>query len=273
MPQPNPAYSLLAVFSATSAADDTRRTLTEHGCRLDERTAADGYSRQWTVSCAGETALKYAEALLHQGLGLSLRSCRDRVLDLHRDGKLRTKPTQQIRSVTDLTMAYTPGAVRIARLLHDEPARAAELTTKGNTVAVISDGTAVPGYGNLGALPVLEGKAMIYTSLSDLNAVPLVLDTKSVERFVDTVSAIEGLIPAAFHNTAQYANNRVECDHGRLKARLRPMRGLKRDHSARVIMRGHALMQNIRRDHYELGVDARQHRKIEAAVTELAGTI
>lgn len=56
-------------------------------------------------------------------------------------------------------------------------------------------------------------------------------------------AAIEGLIPGALHNTEQYANNRVECDHGRLKSRLRPMRGLKRDHTARVIMRGHALMQ------------------------------
>jgi transposase, IS6 family len=86
-------------------------------------------------------------------------------------------------------------------------------------------------------------------------------------------AAIEGLIPAAFHNTEQYANNRVECDHGRLKARLRPMRGLKRDHTARVIMRGHALMQNIRRGHYELGVDARSRRRIETAFTELARTI
>ena len=65
-------------------------------------------------------------------------------------------------------------------------------------------------------------------------------------------AAVEGLIPAAFHNTEQYANNRVECDHGRLKARLRPMRGFKRDHSARVVMRSHALTQNIRRGHYEL---------------------
>ena len=70
-------------------------------------------------------------------------------------------------------------------------------------------------------------------------------------------AAIEGLMPAAFHNTEQYANNRIECDHGRLKARLRPMRGLKRDHTARVIIRGHALVQNIRRGHYELGIDAR----------------
>jgi transposase, IS6 family len=86
-------------------------------------------------------------------------------------------------------------------------------------------------------------------------------------------AAIEGLIPAAFHNTAQYANNRVECDHGRLKARLRPMRGLKRDHTARTIMRGHALMQNIRRGHYDLGVEARFHRRLETAFTELARTI
>jgi len=85
--------------------------------------------------------------------------------------------------------------------------------------------------------------------------------------------AIEGLIPAAFHNTAQYANNRVECDHGRRKARLRPMRGLKRGHSARVIIRGHTLMQNIRRGHYELGIDTRTHRRVEHAFAELAGTI
>ena len=86
-------------------------------------------------------------------------------------------------------------------------------------------------------------------------------------------AAIEGLMPAAFHNTEQYANNRVECDHGRLKARLRPMRGLKRDHTAQVIIRGHALMQNVRRGHYELGLDARPHRRIETAFAELARTI
>ncbi len=85
--------------------------------------------------------------------------------------------------------------------------------------------------------------------------------------------AIEGLLPGAFHDTEQYANNRVECDHGRLKARLRPMRGLKRDHTARVIMRGYSLMQNLRRGHYELGIDASPHQRIETAFTELARTI
>jgi IS6 family transposase len=86
-------------------------------------------------------------------------------------------------------------------------------------------------------------------------------------------AVIDELVPAAFHNTAQYANNRVECDHGRLKARLRPMRGLKRDDTARVIMRGQALMQNVRRGHYELGVDGRANRRVAAAFTELARTI
>jgi transposase, IS6 family len=86
-------------------------------------------------------------------------------------------------------------------------------------------------------------------------------------------AAIEELMPAVFHNVEQYANNRVECDHGRLKARLRPMRGLKRDRSARVIVRGHALMQNLRRGHYELGVDARNRCRVAVAFTELARTI
>ena len=90
---------------------------------------------------------------------------------------------------------------------------------------------------------------------------------------VDLLAVVDELMPAAFHNTEQYANNRIEADHGRLKARLRPMRGLKHDHSARVIVRGHALMQNIRRGHYELGVEACAHRRVAHAFTELARTI
>jgi transposase-like protein len=85
---------------------------------------------------------------------------------------------------------------------------------------------------------------------------------------------IEELLPDAFHNTEQYANNRVECDHGRLKARLRPMRGLKTDRTAKVVIRGHAFMQNLRRGHYELGVEARTpHLRIAAAFDELTGVL
>jgi transposase-like protein len=79
--------------------------------------------------------------------------------------------------------------------------------------------------------------------------------------------------PRAFHNTAQYANNRVECDHGRLKARLRPMRGLKTDRTARVVIAGHAFMQNLRRGHYELGVETDPRPRVQEAISELIEAI
>ena len=85
---------------------------------------------------------------------------------------------------------------------------------------------------------------------------------------------VADLSPVAFHNSERYGNNRIECDHGRLKARLRPMRGLKTDPTARVIIRGHAFIQNLRRGHYELGVEARnRHLRIAAAFDEVAEAI
>jgi IS6 family transposase len=81
---------------------------------------------------------------------------------------------------------------------------------------------------------------------------------------------IEELIPAACHITEQYANNSVEADHGRLKARLRPMRGLTRLRSARVISAGHAFIQNLRRGHYELGTEEPTTLRVVADFTELA---
>jgi transposase-like protein len=86
-------------------------------------------------------------------------------------------------------------------------------------------------------------------------------------------AALEDLVPAAWHRTDQYANNGIECDHGRLKARLRPMRGLKQDRNARVIIAGHALMQNIRRGHYELAVEEPANRRLAVAFDELAAAI
>jgi transposase-like protein len=84
---------------------------------------------------------------------------------------------------------------------------------------------------------------------------------------------LQELLPAAWHRTEQYANNRVEADHGRLKARLRPMRGLKQDHSARVIIAGHAFVQNLRRGHYELAAEEPVNRRAAIAFAELAVTI
>jgi transposase-like protein len=87
-------------------------------------------------------------------------------------------------------------------------------------------------------------------------------------------TVIEQLIPNAFHNTDKRANNRVECDHGRLKSRLRPMGGLKTDRTASVVIRGHAFIQNLRRGHYELGTDApHSHLSLAPAFDELTETI
>jgi transposase-like protein len=83
-------------------------------------------------------------------------------------------------------------------------------------------------------------------------------------------AVLEQLLPAAWHRTDQYANNHVEADHGRLKARLRPMRGLKQDCSARIIIAGHAFVQNIRRGHYELVVEESANRRLAVAFDELA---
>lgn len=80
-------------------------------------------------------------------------------------------------------------------------------------------------------------------------------------------------VPRAFHNTARHANNAIENDHGRLKARLRPMRGLKQDRSARIVIAGHALIQNLRRGHYELGVETTSPPRLSVAFAELASAI
>ena len=77
-------------------------------------------------------------------------------------------------------------------------------------------------------------------------------------------------MPEAWHVVEQYANNPIEADHGRLKARTRPMRGLKRIRSAQVVCSGHAFVQNLRRGHYELGFDTEPWRRLEASFTELA---
>jgi IS6 family transposase len=82
---------------------------------------------------------------------------------------------------------------------------------------------------------------------------------------------VDELLADVFHDTTQYGNNRIECDHGRLKARLRPMRGLRTDRTAATVIRGHAFIQNLRRGHFELGVDARREcLRIAALFEELA---
>jgi transposase-like protein len=80
-------------------------------------------------------------------------------------------------------------------------------------------------------------------------------------------------VPAAWHHVEQYANNPIEADHGQLKHRLRPMRGLQTDRTAQVVIAGHAFVQNLRRGHYELAVDVPPALRVAVAFTELAQSI
>jgi len=93
------------------------------------------------------------------------------------------------------------------------------------------------------------------------------------DRAAALANVIEELLPAGLHNTGQYENNRVECDHGRLKARLRPMRGLKTDRTASVLIRGHAFIQNLRRSYYELAAGAAPLFRLATAFDELRPAI
>jgi transposase-like protein len=84
---------------------------------------------------------------------------------------------------------------------------------------------------------------------------------------------LDELIPSAWHHVERYANNPIEADHGQLKRRLRPMRGLRTDRTAQVIIAGHAFVQNLRRGHYELATDTPAATRLAAAFTELARAI
>jgi transposase-like protein len=84
---------------------------------------------------------------------------------------------------------------------------------------------------------------------------------------------LDVLIPAAWHHVERHANNRIEADHSQLKHRLRPIRGLRTERTAQVVVAGHAFMQNLRRGHYELGLDVPPGMRVAAAVAELARAI
>ena len=96
----------------------------------------------------------------------------------------------------------------------------------------------------------------------------------TTDRVAPLLRVVDDLLPEVLHDITQYGNNPVECDHGRLKARLRPMRGLRTDRTASTVIRGHAFFQNLRRGHYELGVEARhEHLRVAAAFDELSAAI
>jgi malate dehydrogenase (oxaloacetate-decarboxylating) len=117
----------------------------------------------------------------------------DRTFEVHRGGKIHTGLNLPLKSRDDLSMAYTPGVARVCTAIAENRQKAFKYTIKANTVAVVSDGTAVLGLGDIGpeaAMPVMEGKAMLFKEFADVDAFPICLSTKDVDEIVETVIRI-----------------------------------------------------------------------------------
>ena len=114
----------------------------------------------------------------------------DRTFEIHQGGKISVESKLPLNSQSDLAMAYTPGVGRICRAIAEQPERVYDLTIKSNTVAVVTDGSAVLGLGNLGAsasLPVMEGKALLFKKFAGIDAFPIALDTQDTEEIIKAV--------------------------------------------------------------------------------------
>ncbi len=125
--------------------------------------------------------------------GAHVISVSDRTFLLHIGGKIEIQSKNPIKNRDDLSRVYTPGVANICTAIAEEPSKAYSLTIKRNTVAVVSDGTAVLGLGDIGpeaAMPVMEGKAMLFKQMGEVDAFPICLDTKDTEEIIQIVKAI-----------------------------------------------------------------------------------
>jgi malate dehydrogenase (oxaloacetate-decarboxylating) len=150
--------------------------------------------RDITIACADAEHATEVVQLVGDVNGVRVDSVSDRTFLLHKGGKIEVTGKAPLTTRDDLSMAYTPGVARVSSAIHEDPAKAWALTIKGNTVAVVSDGTAVLGLGDIGpsaAMPVMEGKAQLFKEFAGVDAFPLCLSTTDVEEIVRFVKAIE----------------------------------------------------------------------------------
>ncbi|RJE88859.1 NAD-dependent malic enzyme [Paenibacillus sp. 1011MAR3C5] len=151
--------------------------------------------RDLTVKITEQGASERLTEALRSVPGIRLLHISDRTFLLHLGGKITIQPKTPIQNRDDLSRVYTPDVARVCQAIHEEPSKAHTLTIKRNTVAVVSDGSAVLGLGNIGpyaAMPVMEGKAMLFKQFADVDAFPICLDTQDTE---EVIAAVKHLAP------------------------------------------------------------------------------
>ncbi|KAA9022290.1 NAD-dependent malic enzyme [Niallia endozanthoxylica] len=151
-------------------------------------------TRNITVQVEHEKQLSELLEAVHQlEGGFRIHTVSDEVLRSHEGGKIQMKSKMPIESLADLRRVYTPGVADVCRVIEEEPEKAGIYTSIGNTVAIVTDGTAILGLGDIGpvaGMPVMEGKSALFDQLAGINGVPILLNTKDPDQIVQTVKSI-----------------------------------------------------------------------------------
>lgn len=153
----------------------------------------DNSTRDLTVNVPGPGVLDKVVHELKQRDGVQIVHISDRTFLVHLGGKIGTQLKIPVKNRDDLSKVYTPGVARVCQAIHEDKSKVFQLTIKRNTIAVVSDGSAVLGLGDIGpeaAIPVMEGKAMLFKQFADLDAFPICLSTQSVDEIVQIVKAM-----------------------------------------------------------------------------------
>ena len=153
----------------------------------------DVLTRDITVNAASVAHGEQIVAAINGVDGVDVVNVSDRTFLMHLGGKISVVSKVPLHTRADLSMAYTPGVARVCEAIHQDPEKAFTLTIKKNTIAVVTDGTAVLGLGDIGpfaAMPVMEGKAMLFKEFAGVDAFPICLDTKDPDEIVRAVKAI-----------------------------------------------------------------------------------
>ncbi len=155
---------------------------------------ADLIIRDITILATDEDHVTKIRAACEAVEGVHIRSVLDRVFRLHLGGKIEVRGKNPINNRDDLSMAYTPGVARVCMEIVDKPVQVHTYTIKANTVAIVSDGTAVLGLGDIGphaAMPVMEGKAQLFKEFAGIDGFPICLNVNSTEELIETIARLE----------------------------------------------------------------------------------